>query len=96
MTPRIIVGMLALVGVSVFGILSTIARLQMVEQVNNRLPQDRQFGELGWYWLKIQRLHREYGRLCPSGQLSRKVRIFGGLSILSLLVSAWGFGFFLT
>jgi hypothetical protein len=67
MTLRIIVGILALVCVSVFGMLSTIAGLRTVEHVNNKLPQDRQFGELGWYCLKIQRLHREYGRLYPSG-----------------------------
>ena len=76
--------------------LSTVAGQQMVEKVNNKLPRDSQFGELGWYWLKIQRLHREYGRLYPSGQLSRKIRVFWGLGIISLLVSAWGFGFFLT
>jgi len=95
MTPRIIVGIVGLVCVSVLGMLSTVAGLQMVEQVNNKLPQDGQFGEFGWYWLKRQRLHREYARLYPSGQLLRKVHIFSGLGLISLLVSAWGFGFFL-
>ena len=88
MTPRIIVGILALVGVSAFGMLSTIAGLQMVEQVNDKLPLASQFEELGWYWRKKQRLHREYGRLYPNGQLLKKFRIFLGLGIVGLMVSA--------
>jgi len=76
--------------------LAAISGLQMVDQVNNKLPQDGQFGELGWYWLKTRRLHREYARLYPSGHLLRKVYICWGLGLLSFLVVAWGFGFFLT
>jgi len=96
MTGRIIVGILSLVCVSIFGLLSAITGLQIVEHVNNKLPPGSHFGELGWHWLKTQRLHREYGRLYPGGQLLRKVRILWGLGIMSLVISAWGFGIFLT
>ncbi|MBI2680281.1 MAG: hypothetical protein HYX25_04645 [Candidatus Solibacter usitatus] len=94
MTPRIIVGILALVCVSVFSVQSSIASLQMVEEVNKKLSLDSQFGELVWYWQKTKRLHREYTRLCPSGQLLRKVYILWWLSTIGLLVIAWGFGVF--
>ena len=92
--PRIIVGISALICVSVMGVLSTIVGLQMLEQVNKKLPRDAELEELGWYWLKKQRLHHEYGRLYPNGKLLKKVRIFFGLGIVGLLVSAWGFGLF--
>jgi len=74
--------------------LATIASFQMVDKVNEKLPKESQFAQLGWYWAKTLRLHREYNRLYPSGQLSRKVRVLVGLMFTSLLICAWGFGFF--
>jgi hypothetical protein len=66
----------------------------MADKVNGRLPKNDQFAQLGWYWTKTLRLHREYKRLYPSGHLSRKVRLLGGLMFSGLLVCAWSLGFF--
>jgi hypothetical protein len=93
-TPRVIVGILALACVSVCGVLSSIASLQMANKVNERLPKNEQFAQLGWWWTKTLRVHREYKRLYPSGDLSRKVRVLGGLMFSALLACAWSLGFF--
>ena len=88
------IGALALAGSAICGLLSTIASFEMVDQVNRRLAKEDQFGELGWYPAKAMRLHREYKRLYPSGRLSRRVRVLGGLMFFCLLICAWSFGFF--
>ena len=93
MAPRVIIGIAALVCVSICGVLSTLAFSQMVDEVNQKLSKENQFGQLGWYWSKTRWLHREYNRLYPTGQLSRKVRSLGVLAFASLLICAWCLGF---
>jgi len=88
------VGIAALACVSIFGLLSTIASSRMVDEVNEKLSKENQFGQLGGYWSKTLRLHREYNRLYPAGQLSRKVRTLYALAFTSLLICAWCLGFF--
>lgn len=92
-TPRVIVGVLALASVSVCGLISTLANLEMVDKVNEQLPKTGQFEQFGWHAEKTLRLHREYKRLYPSGHLSRKVHVFGGLMFASLLTCVWSLSF---
>lgn len=66
----------------------------MVDEVNEKLPKENQFDLLGWYLPKTLRLHREYKRLYPTGQLSRKYRTLGALMFISMLISAGCLGFF--
>ncbi|MGB6132973.1 MAG: hypothetical protein WBG54_14430 [Acidobacteriaceae bacterium] len=94
MSARLIVGVFALVGGSISGIASTVVHLQMVGKVNSILPKERQFAELGWYLPKTHRLHSEYQSLFPAGNLLRRWRIAVVAAVGSLLVCAWGFGFF--
>jgi hypothetical protein len=94
MSARLVIGLLALVGVSISGIRSTIVHLEMVSRVNAMLPKERQFAELGWHLPKTQRLHREYRALFPGGDLLRKWRTTVATGLLSLLICAWSLGFF--
>ena len=94
MTSRSIVGIAALVGVSISGLLSTLAGYEMMDRVNEKLPREAQFDPLGWYWPKIRRLFREYRRFYPQGPLISRVRLLWGLGWLGLLACAWSLGFF--
>ena len=94
MGARVIVGIIALAGVSIFGLVATLANFEMMDRVNEKLPDGEQFAALGWYFSKQQRLRREYKRLYPSGRLLFKVRVLAALMFASLLICAWGFGFF--
>jgi hypothetical protein len=81
-------------GSRVCGLLSTVAGWRMVDKVTEKLPNENQFAYWGWYWSKTLRLHREYNRLYPSGPLSRRVRILGGLVFLHVVICAWALSFF--
>lgn len=94
MTTRVIVGIVALVCVSICGMLSTFTRYEMMDKVNEKLPQEEQFGVLWWPVSKYQRLNREYKRLYPDGGLLSKVRVLTALMFACLLVCVWGFGIF--
>ena len=65
MAPRVSVGIVALAGVSICGLLSTITSLEMADKVSESLPKENEFAQPGWYWPKILRLHRQYNRLYP-------------------------------
>jgi len=94
MTTRVIVGLVALACISICGLVATVASFEMLDKVNDKLPKGEQFALLGWYCSKRQRLHREYARLYPEGRLILKVRVLMALMFASLLICAWGFGFF--
>jgi|HubBroStandDraft_5_1064220.scaffolds.fasta_scaffold1485840_1 hypothetical protein len=94
MSARLVVGLIALVGGSIFGIASTVVHLEMVGKVNAILPRERQFAELGWYWQKSERMHREYRMLFPDGDLLRKWRVMVAAAVVSLLICAWSLGLF--
>jgi hypothetical protein len=74
MSLRIILAIVAVAGMSIFGLTSSIMFEDMVAAVNRRLPKDQQFAPLGWYWTKTHRVQTEYKRLYPDGPLLRKVR----------------------
>ena len=96
MAPRVVVGIVALVCVSICGMIGTFANWEMMDKVNEKLPKEEQFAALWWYASKSLRLRREYKRLYPDGRLLLKVRILTVLAIACLFVCAWGFGFFAT
>jgi hypothetical protein len=96
MTVRLILGVLAIAGVSTCGLLATLTHYEIADKVNENLPEMGQFGWLGWCRLKSGRFEREYKRLYPSGRLLRKMRILCVLALISLLIGAWAFGFFST
>ena|SRR5215469_9252207 len=75
-------------------ITSSVVISEMVDRVNEKLPQERQFSHLWWYWEKYQRLFSEYRRLYPDGGLPRRFRILAVLLFACFVVSAWGLGFF--
>jgi hypothetical protein len=91
---RFVIATVALVGVSACGLISNIVFFQMVAKVNERLPKERQFAPLWWYWPKYQRLKAEYKKLYPGGNLLRRVRVLGVLMFACLLICAWAVGFF--
>jgi hypothetical protein len=94
MTPRIIVGIVALLSVSVCGLLSTFMTFEVVDKVNEKLPETEKFAQLGWYLSKRQRLNREYRRFYPEGRLLLWVRVLMALMFVCLLTAAWSFGVF--
>jgi hypothetical protein len=94
MSARLVIGLLALVGGSISGIVSTTVHVDMVGRVNALLPKERQFAELGWYLPKAQRLRSEYRALFPGGDLLRKWRVAVATAFVSLLICAWSLGFF--
>jgi hypothetical protein len=94
MTTRVTVGIVALACGSVFGLVTAFTNFEMVDNVNDRLPEREQFASLGWYFSKYQRLHREYKRLYPDGRLLLKIRVATTLMFACLLISAWCFGLF--
>ena len=91
---RVIVGIVALVCVSICGLVTTFVSFEMVDKVNEKLPKGEQFGALGWYFSKTQRLHREYKKLYPGGHLLLRFRVVMALMFACLLICVWGFGFF--
>jgi hypothetical protein len=94
MSDHVIIGIAAIVGGSTLGLLSAMVSQRMADQVNERLPKDQQFFPLGWYFQKTLRLHREYKRLLPDGNLATKVRTMTALMFACLLIAAWALGFF--
>ena len=91
---RVIVGLVAVAGVSTCGLTAGLVWMQMVDQVNRQLPKEQQFGQLGWYLPKSIRLRRAYKRLYPSGNLLKKHDALGILAFTCLLAGAWSLGFF--
>jgi hypothetical protein len=94
MNPRVIVGIAAVMGTAVCGLFGAVANIEIVEEVNSRLPKDAQFSPMGWYLSKTLRLHREYKRLFPTGTLLMRVRIAIAVAFGCLLGGAWALGFF--
>lgn len=74
--------------------IATFANYEMMDKVNENLPNEEQFDALGWYLSKYQRLRREYRRLYPNGRLLIKVRVLTALMFACFLICAWGFGLF--
>ena len=93
MSIRLFLGIAAVTGVSVYGLLSTIINYKMVDQVNGKQPKDAQFSLIGWYLPKNLRLYREYRRLFPNGHLLFQFLLFLGLTVGCVIIGAWSIGF---
>jgi hypothetical protein len=94
MATRVIVGIVALICASTYGMIASFFGFEMMDKVNDKLPKENRFDPVGWYLPKTLRLYGEYRRLYPDGNLLLKVRVLGSLMIVFLLVCAWGLGFF--
>jgi hypothetical protein len=94
MTAHAIVGIIAFVCGVVSAISSSFVVFQMVDKVNDKLPEERRFSYIWWYLSKHQRLFAEYKRLYPDGGLLRRFRILAVLLVACFLVTVWGLGFF--
>lgn len=70
------------------GLSASIIQFAIVDAVNDNLPENEQFNHLGWYPTKTVRLHREYRRLYPTGNLLRRQRILWALALVCLIVAA--------
>ena len=82
-------------GVSICGLLSALTNIEIVERVNAKLPERDQFDAFGgWYFLKTQRLLREYQRLYPDGHLLSKRRALMGIAGACLLTGAFALSMF--
>ena len=87
---HVIVGMVAFVCGVVCAMTSNFTLLQIVDRVNERLPQERQFEFFIWYWSKYQRLFAEYKRLYPDGGLLGKFLISTALVPACFFIGIWG------
>jgi hypothetical protein len=94
MTARTMIGIAALLCVSIGGLVSTFWGFEIVDRVNEKLPKEERFESLGWYTEKTLRLYREYKRLYPDGRLVLKVYVIFAFMIMCLLICAWGFRIF--
>jgi hypothetical protein len=92
--PRIIVGVIALVCVSVCGILATFSNFEMIDKVNDKLSDTENFAQLGWYLSKMRKLSREHRTFCPDGRLLLRVRILTAIMFVCVFIAARGCGFF--
>ena len=94
MSERQIVGLLFFVAVfGTLGFYSTYLGFEMIDQVNSKLPPEKQFSALGWHYFKWRRLLMEYRRLYPSGALDKRLRWLGGIGVSTGVLAAWGIGF---
>jgi hypothetical protein len=94
MPPHFVIGIAAFVSGVLCAIGSTFAVFQMVDRVNERLPEERQFSHLGWYLSKYGRLFGEYKRLYPEGSLLQRFRILAVVLFVCFFVCVWGLGIF--
>lgn len=79
---------LAVAGVSAFGLLLTFANYKLVNKVNAHSPQELDAPHPGGDVLKLLHLHREYQRLFPEGNLHIRIRVMMALMFACLLVAA--------
>jgi hypothetical protein len=90
-TVRVILGVVAMGCVSVCGILGTFAGFEMVDKVNDKLPEAEKFAALGWYFDKTRRLFEKYRLFYPDGRLIKRIRVLQALGIAFLLIAVWAF-----
>jgi hypothetical protein len=93
-TAKLVVGIIGFVCGVACGIASSLVCSEMVDRVNDKMPEESQFSHLWWYWSKYERLYAEYKRLYPDGGLLRIIRVLQVLGFASFVVLAWGLGLF--
>ncbi len=92
MAIRTVVGVTAVILMSISGLLSSLTWQEMVEEVNATLPEDARFDPMWWYAPKTFRLYQAYKRLCPNGRLLRAFYLSVAAGVASLLIAAWAIG----
>jgi hypothetical protein len=93
-TTHATVGIVAFICGVVCAITGNVVVFKMVDRVNERLPEERQFSPLWWHLPKLLRLLTEYKRIYPDGDLARRFRVLTVLLFAFFFVTAWGLGFF--
>lgn len=94
MTPRIIIGVVAMACGFICAFVASFATFGMVDKVNDKLPEAEKFAHLWWYQSKRRRLNDKYKMLYPEGRLLRRVRILTTLMFVCLFIAAYCLGFF--
>ena len=94
MNLRLVVGVVAIVGVSVCGMVGTFVNFEIVDRVNENLPADQQYSWIGWHAEKTGRLFSDYRKFYPNGGLIRRLYLVSAIGVSFLVLSAWGFKFF--
>jgi hypothetical protein len=67
------------------GIATALNVFDIVDAVNERLPDNERFDLLSFHFGKRVRLHREYRRLFPTGKLLRRQGILGACMLACVL-----------
>ncbi len=95
MTVRLALAFALLLCAGALGILAAINHSAIIDAVNAKLPTNNQFESIGWYPTKTLRLHREYRRLYPDGNLISRQGILAAIMLFCIVVVAalLGFGF---
>jgi hypothetical protein len=92
--PHPIVAIAALLLGIACGFAGTIKILDMVGELNAKLPGKESYSYLGWYGSKCARFLRDYERYFPNSPNPRYLRT-GFIFMMGLMiVVAWGLGFF--
>jgi len=87
---RFIIGVAALACATICAIGSSFVTFEMVDRVNERLPENRQFSPMWWNWSKYRRLWRAYKELYPNGPLLKKFWALAAVMIVCLVFLAIG------
>jgi hypothetical protein len=85
---KLVAACVLLLCVGGLGLGASIIQFAIVDAVNDKLPENEQFNHLGRYPTKTVRLHREYRRLYPTGNLLRRQRILWWLALVCLVLAA--------
>jgi hypothetical protein len=89
-----IVGIVALVCGSVSALLATFTNFEIIDKVNEKLPDSEKFDLLGWYLPKTQNLRTRFRTFYPDGRLLTRVRTITVVMFVCFFIVAWGFGLF--
>ena len=91
---RFAVGVIAIVGVSVCGLVGTFVKFEIVDRVNENLPIEQQYSWAGWHAGKVGRLFSDYRKFYPNGGLIRKLYLVWATGVGFLVLAAGAFRFF--
>jgi|SRR6185436_3812313 len=86
MTVRLAVAFLLLLFVGGFGLAAVINQFAIVDAVNARLPTTEQFDPFWWGPWKTSRLHREYRRLYPNGNLLSRQGVLAAVMLFCIVL----------
>jgi hypothetical protein len=89
MTARLIVGLIAWACGVACAMYSAFYSWTALDQVNEKLPVKERFWPLFWGFDSRWKLHHEYRRLYPEGQLLRKARYYVVAFFACFLIAFW-------